>query len=186
MRVTFPEPKTLFDDYATRGDQMKTQELTIANHLGFAFDLKIPELKDEPTLQYIKDSWPVAMNTLSPDQREIWDKVYAAQNSDFLAKRPVGNDLVRWKYQRYIKDYCRTIHSVDQEVGRLIDYLGKIGELENTLIVYTSDQGFLLGEHGLYDKRFMYEESFRTPLIIFYPPMIKGRYCMQRTGTKHR
>lgn len=178
--VTFPEPKTLFDDYATRGGQMKTQELTVANHLGYAFDLKVPELKDEPTLQYIKDSWPVAMNTLSPDQRKIWDKAYAAQNSDFLEKRPVGNDLVRWKYQRYIKDYCRTIHSVDQEVGRLIDFLKKIGELENTLIVYTSDQGFLLGEHGLYDKRFMYEESFRTPLIIFYPPMIKaGAVCKE-------
>lgn len=172
--VTFPEPETLFDDYSTRGSQMQTQELTVAKHLGYAFDLKVEELKDEPTLQYIKDSWPMAMNTLTEEQRAVWDKAYAAQNKDFLAKRPEGRELISWKYQRYIKDYCRTIRSVDDEVGRLIDYLEKKGELDNTIIVYTSDQGFLLGEHGLYDKRFMYEESFRTPLIISYPPLIKG------------
>lgn len=176
--VTFPEPSTLFDDYKTRGDQMKTQELTVAKHLGYAFDLKVEELKDEPTLQYIKDSWPMAMNTLTPEQRKIWDQAYAAQNKSFLENRPTGEDLIRWKYQRYIKDYCRTVHSIDEQVGRLIDYLDKKGELENTIIVYTSDQGFLLGEHGLYDKRFMYEESFRTPLIIYYPSKIKpGSVC---------
>lgn len=172
--VTFPEPETLFDDYATRGLQMQTQELTIDKHLGFAFDLKVEELKDEPTLQYIKDSWPLAMNTLTKAQRAVWDKAYAAQNREFLANRPERKDLLRWKYQRYIKDYCRTVKSVDNEVGRLINYLEMVGELENTIIVYTSDQGFLLGEHGLYDKRFMYEESFRTPLIISYPAKIKG------------
>lgn len=92
--------------------------------------------------------------------------------------RPVGKDLVRWKYQRYVKDYCRTIRSVDEQVGRLLDYLESQHLLDNTIIVYTSDQGFLMGEHGLYDKRFMYEESFRTPLIISYPPMIKaGSKC---------
>jgi arylsulfatase A-like enzyme len=176
--VTFPEPKTLLDDYATRGSQMKTQELTVAKHLGYAFDLKVEELKDEPTLQYIKESWPMAMSTLTPQEREIWDRAYASQNKEFLANRPQGDDLVRWKYQRYIKEYCRTIQSLDEEVGRLIDFLGKKGMLENTVIVYTSDQGFLLGEHGLYDKRFMYEESYRTPLIINYPPMIKaGSIC---------
>ena len=178
--VTFPEPKTLFDDYATRGSQMKTQELTVANHLGYAFDLKVEALKDEPTLPYIKESWPMAMNGMTPEQRKIWDKAYGSQHKEFLANRPKGDDLVRWKYQRYIKDYCRTIHSVDEEVGRLLDYLEKKGELDNTVIVYTSDQGFLLGEHGLYDKRFMYEESFRTPLIISYPLLIKaGSVCKE-------
>ena len=176
--VTFPEPETLFDDYSTRGSQMQTQELTVANHLGYAFDLKVEELKDEPTLQYIKDSWPLAMNTLNKEQRAVWDKAYAEQNKSFLKNRPEGKELVSWKYQRYIKDYCRTIRSIDDEVGRLIAYLEKKGELDNTIIVYTSDQGFLLGEHGLYDKRFMYEESFRTPLIISYPPLIKaGTVC---------
>lgn len=172
--VTFPEPETLFDDYRTRGNQMQTQELTIKAHMGYAFDFKVEELKDEPTLPYIRDSWPMAMNTLTPEQREVWDKAYAVQNREFLANRPEGDDLIRWKYQRYIKDYCRTIRSVDEQVGRLVAYLEETGQLDNTLIVYTSDQGFLLGEHGLYDKRFMYEESFRTPLIIFYPPRIKA------------
>ena len=178
--VSFPEPPTLFDEYSTRGSQMQTQELTVANHLGYAFDLKVEELKDEPTLQYIKDSWPMAMNTLTKEQRAAWDRAYASQNKQFLANRPEGEDLIRWKYQRYIHDYCRTIRSVDDEVGRLIAYLEQKGELENTIIVYTSDQGFLLGEHGLYDKRFMYEESFRTPLIISYPPLIKaGTVCSE-------
>ncbi len=176
--ITFPEPSTLFDDYNTRGSQMLTQELTIREHMGYAFDFKVGELKDEPTLPYIRDSWPMAMNTLTPEQREIWDKAYAEQNKDFLANRPQGDELVRWKYQRYIRDYCRTIRSVDEQVGRLIAYLEETGQLENTLIMYTSDQGFLLGEHGLYDKRFMYEESMRTPLIIFSPRHIKaGSVC---------
>ena len=178
--VNFPEPETLFDDYATRGSQMQTQELTVANHLGYAFDLKVEELKDEPTLPYIKESWPMAMGTLTPQERAIWDAAYAEQNRKFLASRPKGDDLVRWKYQRYIKDYCRTIRTIDDEVGKVMDYLQQKGLIENTIIVYTSDQGFLLGEHGLYDKRFMYEESFRTPLIIWYPPMIKpGSLCHQ-------
>lgn len=178
--VIFPEPETLFDDYHTRGSQMQTQELTIANHLGYAFDFKVEELKDEPTLSYIKDSWPLAMNTLTKDQRKVWDQAYAAQNKAFLENRHRGNELVSWKYQRYIKDYCRTIRSVDDQVGRLIAFLEQKGELDNTLIIYTSDQGFLLGEHGLYDKRFMYEESFRTPLIMCFPPKISpGTVCSE-------
>lgn len=176
--VEFPEPATLYDDYSTRGPQMQTQELTIDRHMGFAFDFKVPELKDEPTLQYIKDSWPMAMGELNEEQRVIWDEAYNKQNKSFLDNRPTGKELLKWKYQRYIKDYCRTIRSVDEQVGRLLDYLEKKGMLENTIIVYTSDQGFLLGEHGLYDKRFMYEESFRTPLIVSCPSLIKkGAKC---------
>lgn len=171
--VEFPEPETLFDDYTSRGPQMKTQELTIDRHMGYAFDFKIPELKDEPTLQYIKDSWPLAISEMNDEQRAIWMAAYKEENEKFLADRPIGKDLLKWKYQRYVKDYCRTIRSVDEQVGRLLDYLEKKGILDNTIIVYTSDQGFLLGEHGLYDKRFMYEESFRTPLIISCPSLVK-------------
>lgn len=171
--VEFPEPETLYNDYATRGPQMLTQELTIDRHMGYAFDFKVAELKDEPTLQYIKDSWPLAMNEMNDEQRAVWMAAYRKQNEAFFADRPVGKELLKWKYQRYIKDYCRTIRSVDEQVGRLLDYLEKNGLMENTVIVYTSDQGFLLGEHGLYDKRFMYEESFRTPLIISCPSLVK-------------
>ena len=155
--VEFPEPETLFDDYATRGDQMRQQQLTIDRHMGYAFDFKVEELKDEPTLQYIHDSWDIAMSTLTPEQRRVWDDSYGRKNRDFLADRPEGKELLRWKYQRYIHDYCRTIRSVDDQIGRVLDYLEENGLMDNTLIVYTSDQGFLLGEHGLYDKRFMYD-----------------------------
>lgn len=172
--VEFPEPETLFDDYATRGDQMRQQQLTIDRHMGYAFDFKVEELKDEPTLQYIHDSWDIAMSTLTPEQRRVWDDSYGRKNRDFLADRPEGKELLRWKYQRYIHDYCRTIRSVDDQIGRVLDYLEENGLMDNTLIVYTSDQGFLLGEHGLYDKRFMYEESFRTPLVMRLPGGARG------------
>lgn len=78
-----------------------------------------------------------------------------------------------WKFNRYIKDYLRTIKSVDDGVGEVLDYLKEVGLAENTIVIYTSDQGFYLGEHGWFDKRFMYEESFRTPLLIRYPKEIK-------------
>ena len=113
--VEFPEPETLFDDYATRGDQMRQQQLTIDRHMGYAFDFKVEELKDEPTLQYIHDSWDIAMSTLTPEQRRVWDDSYGRKNRDFLADRPEGKELLRWKYQRYIHDYCRTIRSVDDQ-----------------------------------------------------------------------
>ena len=84
-----------------------------------------------------------------------------------------GKDLVHWKYQRYLKDYLRCIASIDENVGRVLDYLDKTGLSRNTVVIYTSDQGFYLGEHGWFDKRFMYEESFRTPLLIRWPGRIK-------------
>ncbi len=82
-------------------------------------------------------------------------------------------DMMRWKYQRYMQDYLACIAAVDENVGRLLDYLDKNGLSKNTLIVYTSDQGFYLGEHGWFDKRFIYNESFKTPLLIKWPNVIK-------------
>lgn len=175
--IEFPEPETLFDDYRTRGEQMKTQELTVANHLGYAFDLKVAQLQNEPALDYIKNSFYIAINSMNDKQLRVWNESYDRNNKEFLANKPEGKTLVQWKYQRYIKDYCRTIKSVDVQVGRLLDYLENNGLMDNTLIVYTSDQGFFLGEHGLYDKRFMYEESFRTPLMIAYPGAKRGIVC---------
>mgnify|MGYP000988828448 FL=1 len=81
---------------------------------------------------------------------------------------------MRWRYQRYLQDYLACIASVDEGVGKVLDYLKENGLDENTIVVYTSDQGFYLGEHGWFDKRFMYEESFRTPLLVRYPKEIKG------------
>ena len=167
--TVFPEPATLFDDYASRGEQMLSHELTVSGHLGYAFDLKVSQLQNEPTLDYIKSSFVEAMSSMNEEQLRAWNDAYDRKNRSFLADRPTGRELTRWKYQRYIRDYCRTIHSVDVQVGRLLDYLENNDLMENTIVVYTSDQGFFLGEHDLYDKRFMYEEAFRTPLLIAFP-----------------
>ena len=95
-------------------------------------------------------------------------------NDDFAQNTPRGKALTFWKYQRYMEDYLGAIKSVDRNIGRLLDYLDENNLNENTVVLYTSDQGFYLGEHGWFDKRFMYEESFRTPLLIRYPKMIKA------------
>ena len=110
---------------------------------------------------------------MTAQQREKWDAAYSAKNEQFRNSNLKGKELVEWKYQRYIKDYLRCIASVDDNIGKLLDYLDKAGLTENTIVVYTSDQGFYLGEQGWYDKRFMYEESFRMPLVIRYPKEIK-------------
>jgi arylsulfatase A-like enzyme len=85
-----------------------------------------------------------------------------------------GAELKNWKYQRYIKDYLRTVASVDENIGRVLKYLDDSGLAQNTIVVYTSDNGFFLGDHGWYDKRFMYEESMRVPLIVRYPEKVKA------------
>jgi len=120
------------------------------------------------------------MNRMTPQQRAIIDAYYMPRNREFLSKNLTGKELIEWKYQNYIRDYMAVIASVDESVGRLLEYLDKNNLTDNTIIVYTSDQGFYMGEHGWFDKRFMYEESFHTPLIISYPKHIKeGSECNQ-------
>lgn len=111
---------------------------------------------------------------MTDEQQEKWDEVYDPINREFKELHPKGEALTKWKYQRYMEDYLATIKGVDENVGRLMDYLDKEGLAENTLVIYTSDQGFYLGEHGWFDKRFMYEESFRTPLIVRWPGQIEA------------
>jgi arylsulfatase A-like enzyme len=106
---------------------------------------------------------------LTPEQRKIWDAYYVPIKEEFERLNPQGKDLISWKYQRYMHDYLATVLSVDKSVGRVLDYLEESGLAENTIVVYASDQGFYLGEHGWFDKRFMYEESYRTPLLISWP-----------------
>jgi arylsulfatase A-like enzyme len=155
-----PEPETLFDDYSGRGTPAKTQKMTIANDLN-PNDLKL-----------------VAPRGLTEGQRKVWDRAYAAKNEKFQKANLQGEDLVRWKYQRYVKDYLRCIDSVDENVGRVLDYLDESGLADSTAVFYTSDQGWYLGEHGWFDKRWMYEESFRTPLLVRWPGKAKpGGIC---------
>ena len=119
------------------------------------------------------DGFRHQLSRMSPEQRQAWESVYNPRNEAMLAQHLSGDDLLRWKYQRYIRDYMRVIHSIDVQVGRLLDYLEANNLMDNTMVVYTSDQGFYMGEHGWFDKRFMYEESFRTPLLVSAPG-IKG------------
>src|SRR3712207_1525891 len=113
-------------------------------------------------------------NAMNPEQKAAWDAHYDPIIAKFKKDKLSGKALAEWKYQQYMRDYLRVIHSIDRNVGRLLKHLEENGLLENTMIVYTSDQGFYMGEHGWFDKRFMYEESFRTPLLVRLPGGKKG------------
>lgn len=178
--VEFPVPATFWDDYETRGVAAHTQKLNIANAMEMAQDLKVPELCDTTTAEghFSYVCLMGELGRLTPEERAAWDKHYGPRNKKLLEAKLTGKELTVWKYQNYMKDYLRCIKSVDDSVGELLAYLEKEGLLDNTIIVYTSDQGFWMGEHGWFDKRFMYEESFRTPLLIRYPQAIKaGSRC---------
>jgi len=170
---TYPLPTTLFDDYSTRGDAAKTAEMGILKDMLLRYDLKVPKtVLDAMGISERLGSGGVdRMNSV---QRAAWDAIYDPIAKDFMERYPEMNDstLTVWKFQRYMQDYLGTIASVDENVGRLLDYLDAQKLTENTLIVYTSDQGFYLGEHGWFDKRFMYNESFKTPLLIRWPNVI--------------
>lgn len=156
--VKFPEPSTLFDNYSGRGKAERDQDMTIEKTMTSG-DLKL-------------NGAPRAM---TPDQKKVWDAYYEPRNAEFLSKNLTGSELVSWKYQRYMHDYLACVASVDESVGKVLDYL-KANDLEkNTLIIYSSDQGFYLGEHGWFDKRWIFEESLRTPFIARWPGVIKPR-----------
>lgn len=176
----FPMPDNFFDDYSNRGKAASSQQMSIKDDMTMGYDLKVTELNNNlpPHLEWSKADWEKARGRMTQEQRDAWDASYNPRNKAMLDAKLEGVELAKWKYQRYLKDYMRTIKSVDDQVGRLLDYLEKNGLMDNTVIVYTSDQGFYMGEHGWFDKRFMYEESFRTPLLIMYPKMIKpGSVC---------
>ncbi|MHC5211786.1 MAG: sulfatase family protein [Planctomycetota bacterium] len=161
---TIPEPATLFDDWEGRSRAAAAQEMTIAEHMDLHYDLKLPRAEGEPE--------PQGLSRMTAEQRAAWERAFAPRNDAFFADRPSGDALVRWKYQRYLKNYLRCIRSVDDNVGRVLHRLEQAGLAENTIVVYTSDQGFFLGEHGWYDKRFMYEPALRFPLIVRWPGVV--------------
>ncbi|MCH8216954.1 MAG: sulfatase [Planctomycetes bacterium] len=172
-----PEPETLFDDWQNRSATLAGNAMSIDRHFYYAYDLKVhqpvPFASDRE--KELKDN---EYRRMTPAQQKAWDAAFKPRNDAFLANPPTGKDLVRWKYQRYIKNYLRCIDSVDENVGRLLDHLAENGLTENTIVIYSSDQGFYLGEHGWYDKRWMFEESLKMPFIIRWPGRIQpGTRC---------
>ncbi len=172
-----PLPGTFFDDYATRSDAARSQKMRIADRMALGYPLKVgPDTTGgSPSPQPLDDMWKAMFSRLNKEQKRVWREAYDRRNKAFKRTNPKGDELTKWKYQQYIKDYLRCIASVDDNVGRVLDFLDERGLAENTIVVYTSDQGSYLGEHGWFDKRFMYEESLRMPLIIRYPAEIKPR-----------
>ncbi len=177
--TTFTPPANYFDDYEGQGTAAKTQEMEIARHAQWGHDFKFQIDPEGNKTEFVKQ-----LERLSDQQLAQWNAAYGPKNQEFLDaynkkdelkfKSVKEKEVALWKYNRYIKDYLSTIQSVDDGVGEVLDYLEKSGLADNTIVVYTSDQGFYLGEHGWFDKRFMYEQSFRTPLLIRYPKEIKA------------
>lgn len=163
--LTMPEPETLFDNYKNRGTAAREQDMSIEHSLEEDRDLKISGNVIG------RDFYEQVYIHLTPEQKKSWDKVIARRTKEFSVLE--GKALVRWKYQQYIKDYMRCIRSVDDSVGRIQKTLEDLGLDKNTVFIYSSDQGFFLGEHGWFDKRFMYDESYRTPLLIKWPGVVE-------------
>lgn len=165
----FPEPSNLFDNYEHRASPAHKQEMEVDRHMTMTADLKLHPIPGESA----QNGFLAEYRRMTEAQRRMWDAAYKKRTEEYLQTKPVGKDLVRWKYQAYMKDYMRTVASVDENVGRMLRFLDAEGLAENTIVVYSSDQGFYLGEHGWFDKRWIYEESIRTPLLIRWPGVTK-------------
>ncbi len=151
----YPEPETLFDDFAGRSKAVSDHDMGIENTFtDLDAKLKTP-------------------GGMTPEQLKEWNAYYEPRNEAYRKSPPTGKDLVRWRYNRYMHDYLGCVKAVDESVGKLLDYLDKEGLTENTIVVCTSDQGFYLGEHGWFDKRWIFEESLRSPMLVRWPGKTK-------------
>ena len=153
--MKIPEPPTLFDDYSGRSPASAQHKMGIADHIG----------EKRLMLSYA--------SKFTTEQFKQFDNAFRPKNETFIKAELTGKDRTRWHYQRYIKNYLRCVKAVDENIGRMLDYLDRKKLSENTIVIYSSDQGFWLGEHGWFDKRWMYEESLHTPLLVRWPDKIK-------------
>ena len=164
-KITFSLPHDFYDKYKNR-KAAGVQDMTIAKTMSMGYDLKMfPDAESE--------NREGTINRMNTAQRNKMDAYYKPIYEDLKAKNLSGNALTEWKYQRYMRDYLSTAASLDRNIGRTLDYLAKHKLTKNTIVIYLSDQGFYLGEHGWFDKRWIYEESFRTPMVMRYPGKIK-------------
>jgi arylsulfatase A-like enzyme len=166
-------PETYYYDAGKRGTAAQQQKMMISEHMNDCWDLKLCfDLDSSNYENWSNKKWAQVFSEFTPEQRKKWTDAYKTENGEFYEQNPSGKNLDKWKYERYIKDYLRTVASLDKNIGRVMDHLRKEGMEENTIVIYTSDQGFYLGEYGWFDKRFMYDISFKTPLIIRWPGKI--------------
>ncbi len=175
---TFPEPPTLYNDTAGRGTAWRTQTMSILNDMKLCGDLKVDPQDLEDLPDFKPDAADIAtynaiMRRMPEDQRARFKEIYSERGRIIRDKRPSGKELLKYKYQWYMQDYLACVESVDESVGRILDYLDEQGLKNNTVVIYTSDQGFYLGENGWFDKRFAYDVSMQTPLLIRWPGHIK-------------
>ncbi|MDG2397203.1 MAG: sulfatase [Flavobacteriaceae bacterium] len=178
---TFDFPSNFFDNYegrsAAAAQEMmisaSEEQLAVTHGLGghgrWGHDFKLLIDPYGRETRFGKE-----LKRFTPEQKKAWLEAYTPKNDAMRAAKLEGKELALWKFNRYLKDYLRTIQSVDDGVGEVLNYLDENNLTENTIVVYTSDQGFYLGEHGWFDKRFMYEESLRTPILMRYPKEIKA------------
>lgn len=162
--VTFPLPHDFYDDYNNR-EAAKVQDMTIDKTMLMSYDFKM--------LSYSKNGQEPTVNRMNAAQRAKFDVYYKPMEADLKARNLTGKALIEWKFQHYMRDYLSTAASLDRNIGRTLTYLDKHDLTKNTIVIYMSDQGFFLGEHGWFDKRWIYEESFRTPMVMRYPGIIK-------------
>ena len=170
---TFALPATFYDDYAGR-PAAAAQEMEIGNndHMDIVYDTKMyrPGITTRLSGAYLN-----MVGRLDSKDRAEYDYFYDSLAADFNNRKLTGKALAEFKYQRYMRDYAKVLKTLDDNIGRTLDYLEKAGLKDSTLVVYTSDQGFYMGEHGWFDKRFMYEESLNTPLVMSLPKGLQAR-----------
>ncbi|MGB0991394.1 MAG: sulfatase/phosphatase domain-containing protein [Akkermansiaceae bacterium] len=174
--ITMPEPASLFDTYSNRSRVLTEHAMGIAKHMSWGHDMKFHGPNLFP--KHFTKSWGNGAYTrMTPAQKKTWDAAYEPKNQQFIADMKAGKlsdrQVTQWKYQRYIKDYLRSIRSMDEGIAKILKHLDDTGLAKNTIVIYSSDQGFYLGEHGWYDKRWMFEESFRMPFLVRWPGVIK-------------
>lgn len=175
--VEIPVPDSLFDDYSARTKLLAENEMELDRHFDWAYDVKIRKDERGDIQLPAPDRYGTPeYRRMTPAQRERWDAHFGPHNQRFLADFKAGKlsrqAIVRWKYRRYMRNYLSTVKAVDENIGRMLDYLDSNGLADNTVVIYSSDQGFFLGEHGWYDKRWMFEESFRMPFLIRWPGVV--------------
>ena len=174
--IDIPEPVTLFDKWEDNAPPARHQELEVDRHMDINYDLFVDLTPDysQPASQKRQDrsAWR-NLKKMSEEQVKAWRAHYAPRDAALHKANLKGDDLVRWKFQRYAKNYLRCVKGVDESLAKLRATLKELGVADNTVVIYSSDQGFYIGDHGWYDKRWMYEESLKMPFIVNWPGVIK-------------